>query len=65
MAAQQNAGGTAAYNRGIRGFDGKWTNVAPAGGYTYLVGNGTPKVRALFGMLDVPAAGDPQTPSNP
>ena len=65
MAAQQNAGGTAAYNRGIRGFDGKWTNAVPSGGYTYLVGNGTPKVRALFGMLDLPAAGDPQTPSNP
>lgn len=65
MAAQQNAGGFSAYNRDIRGFDGKWTNAAPAGGYTYLVGNGTPKVRALFGMLDVPAAGDPQTPSNP
>lgn len=65
VAAQQNAGGTAAYNRAIPGFDGKWSSAAPAGGYTYLVGNGTPKVRALFGMQDVPAAGDPQTASNP
>lgn len=65
VAATQNSGGTAAYNRNIRGFDGKWTNFAPSGGYTYLVGNGTPKVRALFGMMDLPAAGDPQTASNP
>jgi subtilase family serine protease len=63
--AQQSAGGAAAYNRSIPGFDGKWTSAAPAGGYTYLVGNGTPKVRALFGMQDLPAAGDPQTASNP
>lgn len=65
VAARQNAGGVAAYNRAIPGFDGKWTGAAPAGGYTYLVGNGTPKVRALFGMTDQPAAGDPWTPSNP
>ena len=65
MAAQQNAGGPALYNRNISGFDGKWTGAAPAGGYTYLVGNGTPKVRALFGMQDLPAAGDPQTAGNP
>uniref|UniRef100_UPI0035C958DE S53 family peptidase n=1 Tax=uncultured Sphingomonas sp. TaxID=158754 RepID=UPI0035C958DE len=65
VAARQNAGGTVALNRAIPGFDGKWTGALPAGGYTYLVGNGTPKVRALFGMLDVPAAGDPQTASNP
>lgn len=65
VAAQQNAGGAAAYNRLISGFDGKWTNAAPGGGYTYLVGNGTPKVRSLFGMQNLPAAGDPQTVSNP
>jgi subtilase family serine protease len=65
VAARQNAGGTVAYNRAIPGFDGKWSNATPSGGYTYLVGNGTPKVRALFGMQDVPAAGDPQTATNP
>jgi len=65
LGAQQSAGGAAVFNRSIPGFDGKWTGAAPAGGYTYLVGNGTPKVRALFGMQDIPAAGDPQTASNP
>lgn len=65
VAAQQNAGGLAAFNRAIPGFDGKWSNAAPAGGYSYLAGNGTPKVRALFGMQTLPAAGDPQTASNP
>ena len=63
--ARQNTGGEKVYNRAIPGFDGKWTSAAPNGGYTYLVGNGTPKVRALFGLEDQPAAGDPQTPSNP
>lgn len=63
--AQQSAGGATVFNRSIPGFDGKWTGAAPAGGYTYLVGNGTPRVRALFGMQDVAAAGDPQTASNP
>ena len=65
VAARQTAGGLAAFHRAIPGFDGKYTAASPGGGYSYLVGVGTPKVRALFGMLDVAAAGDPQTPSNP
>ena len=65
VAARQNAGGAAVFNRAIPGFDGKYAASNPGSGYDYLVGVGTPKVRALFGMLNLPAAGDPQTPSNP
>ncbi len=53
------------YNRAISGFDGKYTNQTPSSGYDYLVGNGTPKVRALFGMSALQAAGVPQSASNP
>lgn len=63
---QQTAGQTpASYHRNIPGFDGKYDSSFPNHGYDYLVGNGTPRVRALFGMTDLPPAGDPQTPSNP
>ena len=65
MAARQNSGTGTYYHRYIPGFDGKYTDKFPAGGYDYLVGNGTPDVRSLFGMTSLPAAGVPQTPSNP
>ena len=53
------------YNRNIPGFDGKYSGSFPSAGYNYITGNGTPKVRSLFGMTALPAAGTPQTPSNP
>jgi len=66
QSAKQNATPSfTAYHRYIPGFDGKWTNSYPAGGYTYLVGNGTPDVRVLFGLTGFAAAADPQTVSNP
>lgn len=63
--AQQTAGVGTFYHRSITGFDGKWTNQNPSPNYNYLVGNGTPMVRALFGMTGFAPAGDPQTASNP
>ena len=63
--AHQTAGAGSYYNRYIPGFDGRYTNTTPTANYNYIVGNGTPKVRSLFGMTDVPAAGSPQTSSNP
>lgn len=64
QAAAQNAGGATVYNRYIPGFDGKYTNSYPSGGYNYLVGNGTPQVASLLGLGTV-LAGTPQTASNP
>ncbi len=63
--AAQTAGQGVFYNRNIPGFDGKYTNATPGPNYNYIVGNGTPQVRNLFGMTSLPAAGAPQTPSNP
>jgi subtilase family serine protease len=63
--AAQTAGQGTFYNRNIPGFDGKYTNAVPSTNYNYIVGNGTPRVRSLFDMTDLPAAGAPQTPSNP
>jgi subtilase family serine protease len=63
--AAQTAGQGTFYNRNIPGFDGKYTNTTPSTNYNYIVGNGTPQVRNLFGLTAVPPAGTPQTPSNP
>ena len=65
QAAAQNAGSGTFYHRAIPGFDGKFTNKTPGAGYDYLIGNGTPDIRSLFGMTALPAAGVPQTASNP
>ena len=68
--AQIAAGGANApanmqfYHMNISGFDGYYST-NPSMGYNYITGNGTPDVRLLFGMQSYPAAGDPQTPSNP
>jgi subtilase family serine protease len=53
------------YHRNIPGFDGAYTDTFPSVNYNYIVGNGTPDVRRLFGFTNFPAAGLPQTPSNP
>jgi hypothetical protein len=63
--AAQTAGQGTFYNRNIPGFDGKYTNTTPSTNYNYIVGNGTPQVRNLFGLTALPPAGTPQTPSNP
>lgn len=52
------------YHQNISGFDGLY-NSNPAGGYNFIYGNGSPDVRALFGLTLLPAAGVPRTASNP
>jgi subtilase family serine protease len=63
--ALQTAGKGAFYHRNIPGFDGKYTNSTPSTAYNYIVGNGTPQIRSLFGLTSLPAAGAPQTATNP
>jgi subtilase family serine protease len=63
--AAQTAGKGTFFNRNIPGYDGAYTNTTPSINYNYIVGNGTPKVRSLFGLTALPPAGAPQTPSNP
>jgi subtilase family serine protease len=69
-AIQIAAGGPSApaadqfYHMKTPGFDGAFISKA-TGGYNYIFGNGTPDVRILFGLTGLPAAGTPQTPSNP
>ena len=66
QAAAQNANNALGYyNPKSPGFDGKWSNTFPAGSYDYLYGAGSPMVRNLFSFTDLPAAGAPQTASNP
>jgi subtilase family serine protease len=52
------------YHRNIPGFDGTYNGGFPSANYDYIYGNGSPDVRKLFGFKG-PAAGLPQTPSNP
>lgn len=52
------------YHKYIPGFDGVYHH-SDTSGFDYMVGNGTPLVRTLFGMRDFKPAGDPRTPSNP
>jgi subtilase family serine protease len=53
------------YHRNIQGFDGAWAGDYPSQNYNYTYGNGSPDVRKLFGLTGFPAAGTPQTASNP
>jgi subtilase family serine protease len=53
------------YHRNIPGNDGYWNAGYPSYNYDYIYGNGSPDVRKLFGLKNYPAAGLPQTPSNP
>lgn len=70
-AAQTAAGGINApdaqqyYHRNISGFDGAWDASFPSLNYNYIVGNGTPDVRKLFGFTNFKSAGVPQTSTNP
>ena len=69
-AIQTAAGGVNAppasqfYHTNTPGFDGYYHSTAQ-GGYNYIFGNGSPDIRKLFGLTSTPAAGVPQTPSNP
>ena len=53
------------FHRNIPGFDGAYNASYPSYNYNYIYGNGSPDVRKLFGLTAYPAAGLPQTPSNP
>ena len=53
------------YHRNISGNDGYWKGGSPSQNYDYIYGNGSPDVRKLFDLTAFPAAGTPQTPSNP
>jgi subtilase family serine protease len=70
-ASQTVAGGVNAqgpkhyFHRGMSGFDGAYSASTPSYNYNYIFGNGTPDVRNLFGLTLYPAAGIPQTATNP
>jgi len=70
-ALQTLVGGTHApgplqfYHRNNPGYNGVVYDDFPSYNYNYVFGNGSPDVRKLFGMTRYPAAGVPQTPSNP
>ena len=53
------------YHRNIPGFDGFYKGGYPSYNYDYIYGQGSPDVRKLFGLTQYPAAGVPQTSSNP
>jgi subtilase family serine protease len=53
------------YHRNIPGFDGFYKGGFPSFNYDYIYGQGSPDVRKLFGLTEYPAAGVPQTASNP
>jgi subtilase family serine protease len=53
------------FRRNIPGFDGYWNASYPSYNYNYIYGNGSPDVRKLLGLSFRPAAGQPQTPTNP
>ena len=70
-ALQTLAGGVKApsafqfYHRSNPGFDGTYNGDFPSYNYNYIYGNGSPDVRKLFGLTSFPAAGAPQTKTNP
>ena len=53
------------YHRNNPGYNGVYYDSFPSYNYNYVYGNGSPDVRKLFGMSDYPAAGTPQTATNP
>lgn len=53
------------FHRNNPGFDGVYNGNFPSYDYSYIYGNGSPDVRKLFGLTGHPAAGVPQTSSNP
>ncbi len=70
-AMQTLLGGTRApaalqfFHRDNPGYNGVVDDGFPSYNYNYVYGNGSPDVRKLFGMTGYPAAGVPQTSTNP
>ena len=70
-ATQTLFGGTKApaglqfFHRANPGYNGVVYDSFPSYDYNYVYGNGSPDVRKLFGMTNFPAAGVPQTATNP
>lgn len=70
-ATQTLLGGTRApaalqfFHRDNPGYNGVVYDGFPSYDYNYVYGNGSPDVRKLFGMTGYPAAGVPQTSTNP
>ncbi len=62
LAQGQASGGLSYLHQSIPGFNGLAAN---AGTYNFTTGNGTPDVLAMLGMTFAPAAGTPQSISNP
>ena len=56
---------TQLYHRNNPGYDGVAPDSFPSYNYNYVYGNGSPDVRKLFHMMQYPAAGVPQTATNP
>jgi len=52
------------FHKNITSFDGIYSGGPPAT-YDFIYGNGSPDIRTLFGMTTLPAAGTPQSASNP
>ena len=65
LGAAQNAGIYKAFHQGIPGFNGYDYSHQGAKGYNMVVGNGTAIGRNFILAPQLPAAGTPQTPSNP
>jgi subtilase family serine protease len=53
------------FHRNIPGFDGYYNAGKPSYNYDYIYGQGSPDVRKLFGLEEYPAAGVPQSRTNP
>ena len=62
LAQRQAAGGATYFHQSVPGFNGMTAN---AGTYNETTGNGTPDVSAMIGLASLPAAGLPQSASNP
>ena len=62
LAQGQASGGLSYLHQSVPGFNGLAAN---AGTYNFTTGNGTPDVLAMLGMTFAPAAGTPQSISNP
>jgi subtilase family serine protease len=65
LAAGQQFGWNKAFHQGIPGDSGFYVSQKGVPGYNLIVGNGTVSVRDFISAPDLPAAGVPQTPSNP
>jgi subtilase family serine protease len=65
LAAGQQFGWDKAFHQGIPGNNGFYISQQGVSGYNLITGNGTVSVRDFISAPNLPAAGLPQTPSNP